>query len=49
MSSAGRTRASHTGYSHYLLLTMLGEALLRTGAASSTPEFEEAQSCSSRL
>ena len=34
----------HAGYSHYLLLTMLGEALLRTGAASSTPEFEEAQS-----
>lgn len=33
----------HTGYSHYLLLTMLGEALLRTGAAPSTPEFGEAQ------
>jgi predicted Zn-dependent protease len=32
------------GYSHYLLLTMLGEALLRTGAAPSTPEFIEAQS-----
>jgi predicted Zn-dependent protease len=31
------------GYSHYLLLTMLGEALLRTGAAPSTAEFTEAQ------
>ena len=34
----------HAGYPHYLLLTMLGEALLRTGAAPSTPEFAEAQS-----
>lgn len=34
----------HAGYSHYLLLTMLGEALLRTGAAPATPEFAEAQS-----
>ena len=34
----------HAGYAHYLLLTMLGEALLRTGAAPSTPEFTEAQS-----
>ena len=33
----------HAGYPHYLLLTMLGEALLRTGAAPSTPEFAEAQ------
>src|SRR5215472_9707639 len=33
----------HAGYPHYLLLTMLGEALLRTGAAPSTPEFTEAQ------
>jgi tetratricopeptide (TPR) repeat protein len=33
----------HAGFSHYLLLTMLGEALLRTGAAPSTPEFTEAQ------
>jgi predicted Zn-dependent protease len=33
----------HAGYSHYLLLTMLGEALLRAGAAPSTPEFTEAQ------
>jgi cellulose synthase operon protein C len=33
----------HAGYSHYLLLTLLGEALLRTGAAPSTPEFTEAQ------
>jgi predicted Zn-dependent protease len=32
----------HAGYSHYLLLTMLGEALLRTGAAPSTPDFTEA-------
>jgi predicted Zn-dependent protease len=31
------------GYSHYLLLTMLGEALLRTGAAPSTSDFAEAQ------
>lgn len=41
----GSARAGiHAGYSHYLLLTMLGEALLRTGAAPSTPEFTEAQS-----
>lgn len=33
----------HAGHPHYLLLTMLGEALLRTGAAPSTPEFIEAQ------
>jgi tetratricopeptide (TPR) repeat protein len=33
----------HAGYSHHLLLTMLGEALLGTGAAPSTPEFIEAQ------
>lgn len=33
----------HAGYAHYLLLTMLGEALLRTGAAPPTPEFSEAQ------
>jgi tetratricopeptide (TPR) repeat protein len=32
------------GYKHYLLLTMLGEALLRTGATPETPEWEEAQS-----
>lgn len=32
------------GYSHYLLLTMLGEALLRAGATPDTPaEFNEAQ------
>ncbi len=31
------------GYHHYLLLTMLGEALLRTGAAPATPEFNEAK------
>jgi tetratricopeptide (TPR) repeat protein len=32
------------GYTHYLLLTMLGEALLRAGATPSTPaEFDEAQ------
>ncbi len=32
------------GYSHYLLLTMLGEALLRAGATPSDPaEFHEAQ------
>jgi predicted Zn-dependent protease len=31
------------GYPHYLLLTMLGEALLRTGAAPATPEFNEAK------
>jgi tetratricopeptide (TPR) repeat protein len=38
------TRAGiQAGYSHYLLLTMLGEALLRAGAAPSTPEFTEAQ------
>ena len=45
---AGVIRASRdgirAGYSHYLLLTMLGEALLRTGAVPSTPEFAEAQS-----
>ncbi|HKE21404.1 MAG TPA: tetratricopeptide repeat protein [Bryobacteraceae bacterium] len=33
----------HAGYPHYLLLTMLGEALLRAGAAPSTSEFIEAQ------
>ncbi|MGA7237391.1 MAG: tetratricopeptide repeat protein [Bryobacteraceae bacterium] len=33
----------HAGYSHYLLLTILGEALLRTGAAPSTSAFTEAQ------
>ncbi len=39
------TRAGiQAGYSHYLLLTMLGEALLRSGAAPSTREFAEAQS-----
>jgi predicted Zn-dependent protease len=32
------------GHPHYLLLTMLGEALLRTGAAPSSAEFKEAQS-----
>ena len=32
------------GYQHYLLLTMLGEALLRSGATPDTPgEFNEAQ------
>jgi tetratricopeptide (TPR) repeat protein len=31
------------GYKHYLLLTMLGEALVRTGAAPGTPEWKEAQ------
>ena len=32
------------GYTHYLLLTMLGEALLRAGATPATPpEFREAQ------
>jgi tetratricopeptide (TPR) repeat protein len=32
------------GYEHYLLLTMLGEALLRSGATPDTPaEFHEAQ------
>ncbi len=32
------------GYQHYLLLTMLGEALLRSGATPDTPaEFHEAQ------
>ena len=32
------------GYSHYLLLTMLGEALLRSGATPDTPaEFDEAR------
>ncbi len=32
------------GYQHYLLLTMLGEALLRSGATPDTPaEFQEAQ------
>lgn len=31
------------GHSHYLLLTMLGEALLRAGAAPGAPEFGEAQ------
>jgi predicted Zn-dependent protease len=33
----------HAGHPHYLLQTMLGEALLRTGATPSTPEFIEAQ------
>ena len=33
----------HAGYQHYLLLTLLGEALLRAGAAPATPEFDEAQ------
>jgi tetratricopeptide (TPR) repeat protein len=36
------------GYPHYLLLTMLGEALLRMGATPSTPEFTEAQSALER-
>ncbi|HEV3198296.1 MAG TPA: tetratricopeptide repeat protein, partial [Bryobacteraceae bacterium] len=32
------------GYSHYLLLTMLGEALLRAGATPDTPaEFNDAR------
>jgi tetratricopeptide (TPR) repeat protein len=31
------------GYSHYLLLTMLGEALLRAGATPDTAEFAEVQ------
>ena len=39
------TRAGiRAGYSHYLLLTMLGEALLRSGATPDTPaEFDEAR------
>jgi len=32
------------GHEHYLLLTMLGEALLRAGATPSTAEFAEARS-----
>ncbi len=32
------------GYPHFLLLTMLGEALLRAGAVPNTPEFKDAQS-----
>ncbi len=32
------------GYEHYMLLTQLGEALLRAGAAPGQPEFSEAQS-----
>jgi predicted Zn-dependent protease len=33
-----------SGYTHYLLLTMLGEALLRNGATPDTPaDFQEAQ------
>ena len=36
--------AMHAGYNHYLLLTMLGEALLRAGATPDTPaEFAEAR------
>ncbi|MGC1418206.1 MAG: tetratricopeptide repeat protein [Candidatus Acidiferrum sp.] len=31
------------GYENYLLLTMLGDALIRSGAAPGTPEFEEAR------
>jgi predicted Zn-dependent protease len=31
------------GYTHYLLLTMLGETLLRGGAAPAAPEFAEAR------
>ena len=31
------------GYHHYLLLTLLGEALLRSGIAPGQPEFTEAQ------
>ena len=34
----------HAGHTHYLLLTMLGEALLRAGATPETPEFKEALS-----
>ncbi len=34
----------HAGHTHYLLLTMLGEALLRAGAMPETPEFQEARS-----
>ncbi|MBV9267243.1 MAG: tetratricopeptide repeat protein [Acidobacteriaceae bacterium] len=34
----------HKGHSHYMLLTMLGEALLRTGITATTPaELAEAQ------
>ena len=34
----------YKGHTHYLLLTMLGEALLRAGATPTTPaEFDEAQ------
>lgn len=39
---AGRAGVAK-GYDHYLLLTMLGEALLRAGAVPGAPEFDEAR------
>jgi predicted Zn-dependent protease len=36
--------AVHKGYDHYMLLALLGEALVRAGAAPGAPEFAEAKS-----